>query len=369
MVAESTIKFGNMTSKADKAELEQWLAACDAELERGQSTGEIWQKRSFCLAQLRRYPEAILSFQQALALDPDDPKVWCNYASTLAATRQLADAVHAYDRALDLAPNYANVWRRRGKVLYHQKEYVRAIESYDHALALAPTDARVWYGKGLASYQLGQIKQSIEYFKAAIANDPHSPEAYISLAHALIDHHQPSQALAYLQPWIAKGWKDARLLQCYAYLLDQRGDHDEALHYLEAACVFAPRNVDLWFHRGIVLTRLKRLPEAQKAFREVLKCRADRTDGWLALGLVLRHLSEPEAAIAAFDKALALSPSHPLAFFHQASCYAVLGRDDWAAEHLRRALSLDAQTYALKAQQDPVLQALETRLLPAAKSN
>ncbi len=354
-----------MTSKAD---LEQWLAECDAELEQGHATGEIWQQRSFCLAQLGRYPEAILSFQQALSLDPDNPKVWCNYASTLAATRQLADAVHAYDRALDLAPDYANVWRRRGKVLYHQKEYVRAIESYDHALVLEPTDARVWYGKGLASYQLGQIQQSIEYFKVAIANDPNTPEAYISLAHALIDNNQKSQALAYLQPWITKGWQDARLLQCYAYLLDQRHDHEEALHSLEEACALDPRNVDLWFHRGIMLTRLKRLPEAHVAFREMLKCRADRTDGWLALGLVLRHLSEPEAAIAAFDKALALSPSHPLAFFHQASCYALLGRDDWAEEHLRRALSLDTQTYLLKAQQDPALQGLETRLLPAAKT-
>ena len=96
--------------------------------------------------------------------------------------------------------------------------------------------------------------------------------------------------------------------------------------------------------------------------------RADKSDGWLALGLVLRHLCEPEAAIAAFDKALALSPSHPLAFFHQASCYAALGRDDWAAEHLRRALSLDAQTYLLKAQRDPILQGLEQRFLPTASA-
>lgn len=366
MTANSIIKFQHMTSKAD---LEQWLAECDAELEQGNDTGEVWQQRSFCLAQLQRYPEAIMSFQQALSLDPDNPKVWCNYASTLAATGQLADAVYAYDRALDLEPNYANVWRRRAKVLYHQKEYVRAIESYDHALALEPTDARLWYGKGLASYQLGQIKQAIEYFKVAIANDASSPDAYISLAYALIDSNQKSQAFAYLQPWITKGWQDPRLLQCYAYLLDQRSDHEQALHYLEEACVLDPYNVDLWFHRGIVLTRLKRFPEAHEAFRTVLKCRADSTDGWLALGLVLRHLSEPEAAIAAFDKALALSPSHPLAFFHQASCYAVLGRDDWAEEHLRRALSLDTKTYALKAMKDPVLQALETRFLPTANTN
>ena len=350
------------------ADLEQWLAECDAELEQGCNTAEIWQQRSFCLAQLKRYPEAIMSFQQALTLDPDNPRVWCNYASTLAATRQLTDAVYAYDRALDLAPDYANVWRRRGKVLYHQKEYVRAIESYDHALALEPTDARLWYGKGLAAYHLGQLAQAIDLFKTAIANEPNSPEVHISLAYALIDNNQKSQALAYLQPWVTKGVENERLFQCYAYLLDQRGDHDEALYYLEQACELDPGNVDFWFHRGIVLTRLKRLSEAHEIFREVLMRRADKSDGWLALGLVLRHLSEPEAAIAAFDKALALSPSHPLAFFHQASCYAALGRDDWAAEHLRRALSLDAQTYLLKAQRDPILQGLEQRFLPTASA-
>jgi len=96
--------------------------------------------------------------------------------------------------------------------------------------------------------------------------------------------------------------------------------------------------------------------------------RADRADNWLALGIVLRILSEPEAAIAAFDKALALSPSHPLAFFHQAGCYALLGRDDWASEHLRRALSLDSKTYLTKARRDPILRSLEPLLLASAQT-
>jgi tetratricopeptide (TPR) repeat protein len=345
--------------------IQKRLSRCELSLARSEGQpveaskiADLWRQRSYYLACLKRYPEAISSYQRTIALLPEDAKVWCNYGSALATEGHLRQAVEAYDHALALCPDYATVWRRRGRVLHCLKEHVLAIESYDQALTHCPTDSRSWHGQGLANLSLKRVEKAIECFQAAIAADPQLLDPRLALTHILIEQERYREAMSGVQPLVTQGRQDAHLFDCYAYLLDQRGDSDMALQYLEDAAYLQPGKAIFWFHRGLILTRLHQYPEAHDAFREALRRQADHADSWLALGIILRKLSEPEAAIAALDKALALSPGHPLAFFHQACCYALLGRHDWASEHLNRAISLDAETYLEKARRETVLAAL-----------
>lgn len=331
------------------------LALCEAELSIHPTSAAYWQQRSYYLARLRRYQEAINSYQKTLVIAVNDPKVWCNYGSTLAAARHLREAVNAYDRALDLAPAYTSVWRRRGNTLYRMGEYARAIESYDQALALEPTDDRLWYHKGLAAYHLNDIDQARQYFNIALDNNPNHQAAHFCLIYIFAKTKNYEAVIQHLKPLLNRGWAEPSLYHFYAYALQQKGDFPQALKQLKQAVCLAPHNAQLWFHIGLISVRLKRYREAHDAFRESLKYRADHTESWLALGMTLRKLSSYEAAIAAFNKALAITPNHPLAFFHQACCYAALGNQEWAIEHLRRAIALDAATYLQKAQQEPIL--------------
>jgi tetratricopeptide (TPR) repeat protein len=88
----------------------------------------------------------------------------------------------------------------------------------------------------------------------------------------------------------------------------------------------------------MALARLCRYEEAHHALTEALKRQIYFVQGWLVLGLTLRQLHQYEEAIEAFNKALAIEPDQALAFFQQACCYAALDRQDWAIEHLRRAI-------------------------------
>ncbi len=338
--------------------LESLLAAYGRSLAQDPTQGELWGRHAYCLVRLKRYPEALNSYQQAISLCEDDAKLWCNYGSALATLGQFKAAVKAYDRALDLMPQYVNVWRRRGRALYRLGRYVQAIESYDHALALDPQDGRLWFGKGLATYQIQQTEQAIRLLKTAIQQTPTCHEAHLALVYILVDQERYRESLDWIKPLLTHYWNDVRLYQCYAYLMHRRGDDYTALAALNAALTVQPDNAHLWFQKGLLLARLERLAEAQEAFKSALERQADDADGWLALGILLRRVADPEAAIAALDKALTLSPSHPLAFFHQACCYASLGHYEWATEHLRRAIALDARTYLLKAQREPLLNSL-----------
>lgn len=339
-----------------KDELLLLLARCEGRLSDNPTSAVFWQQRSYYLVRLGRYQDAINSYQKTLALLGNDAKVWCNYASTLAAAGHLNEAIVAYDRSLDLVPTYSNAWRRRGKILYRLGDYAQAIESYDQALASAPTDGRLWYAKGLASYHLHQIEQAIDYFQIALANNPESREPALALVHTLIKVRRYEEASHHLQCLLSRGWSNAYLYNCYAYLLKQQGNMQGALAQLKQAVCLDPKNASLWFRTGLAWARLGQYAEAHEAFREALKRQAYHANGWLALGIVLRKLSAFEDAIVAFDKALAITPDHPLAFFQQACCYATLGNDSWATEHLKRAIALDAKTYLFKAQKEPMLE-------------
>ena len=58
------------------------------------------------LAMMGRYQEAIVQFEQGVALDPADPAAQLNLAVALAETGRKADArIHA-EEAVRLKPNY-----------------------------------------------------------------------------------------------------------------------------------------------------------------------------------------------------------------------------------------------------------------------
>ncbi|NJN22661.1 MAG: tetratricopeptide repeat protein [Leptolyngbya sp. RL_3_1] len=226
-----------------------------------------------------------------------------------------------------------------------------------------PGSGQTWYCQGLSAYYLNDLKTAIAAFETALSHQPHHREAQLALGYALTKAGQHAKALECLATPLAEGWADARLYACSAYLLRHQGKPTEALQQLYQAVRLDPENAQIWFQKGLTLANLSRYEEAQTAISESLKRQAYSANGWLAMGLTLRHLSDYDSAVEAFNKALSITPDQPLAFFQQACCYAALDRPDWAIEHLRRAIALDAAKYIPRVSQEPALQALPRQAL------
>ena len=64
-----------------------------------------------------RYSEALVSAEQAIAIDPDETNAWWFYALSQEALGNLDDALEALDTVTDLSPYFANGWARYGSVL------------------------------------------------------------------------------------------------------------------------------------------------------------------------------------------------------------------------------------------------------------
>ncbi|MCV6637279.1 tetratricopeptide repeat protein [Candidatus Albibeggiatoa sp. nov. NOAA] len=93
-----------------------------------------------------QYEQAINSYEQALAIDPEYVAAWeaqgdlFNFEG-LSDAAQYEQALANYDKALALQPDAAQIWFKRGHVLSYLGLYDDAITSYQQAAQLQPSQA------------------------------------------------------------------------------------------------------------------------------------------------------------------------------------------------------------------------------------
>ena len=98
---------------------------------------EALYNRGNALQVLKRYAEALASYDRALTVRPDYAEALNNRGSALHELKRYDEALASYDRALTLRPDYAEALYNRGNALQELKRYAEALASYDRALTAA----------------------------------------------------------------------------------------------------------------------------------------------------------------------------------------------------------------------------------------
>ena len=94
--------------------------------------------RGAALQALMRFPEAVASYDRALAIKPDHAKALNSRGRALQALKRNAEALASFDRALAVKPDFAEALYNRGLLLQILRRLEEAIASYDRALAIDP---------------------------------------------------------------------------------------------------------------------------------------------------------------------------------------------------------------------------------------
>lgn len=93
------------------------------------------------------------------------------------------------------------------------------------------------------------------------------------------------------------------------------GNYTEALTFFEQVVALAPNLAAAHLGKGISLCYLERFPAAIAALEKTLQKEATKSPGWKWLCAALSMNGEPEAALAAYDRAIALNPNDSW-FYH-----------------------------------------------------
>lgn len=141
-----------------------------------------WYGRGAVLAQLQRYDEAIASFDKVLADNPESGAVWFVQGQILAQAKRYEAAIEAYGNALNSKPGDGEIWHYLASALIQLERFEDAIVASDRAIQLKPDYASAWNNRGIAHMDLQQYDPAIAAYDQALNLEPNYAEAWYNKA-------------------------------------------------------------------------------------------------------------------------------------------------------------------------------------------
>jgi predicted O-linked N-acetylglucosamine transferase (SPINDLY family) len=134
---------------------------------------------------LRRFDEAVASYNQAISLAPDDASAFYNRGAALHELKRFEEAVVSYDRAIELKLSYPGIFFNRGNALYLLRRFDEALASYDHAIALKSDYAEAFNNRANALKEVKRLDEALANCERAIAIKPDYADAHYNHGNAL----------------------------------------------------------------------------------------------------------------------------------------------------------------------------------------
>ncbi len=283
--------------------------------QRGQQDPELWNNHGLALAGLKRFDEAIASYDKALKIKPGAKFVdrvkplvkaedyyiwWFNRGTALVDLQRYQEALASFDKSLQIKSDYGFVWFFRGLALFRLDRYDEARLSYRRSVLLSPNtpynlkfrqlfniqDYVVYYGEAEAKSRLGRYKEALKAFERGKSIRRSNPE--IKFFQNNIDESTYENYIEGIRSLDA-------------------GDNAKALTIFDQIIVSNPNYANAWDAKADTLTILKRYPEAIQAYDRVTTIEPDDYASWYKKGNALRKAKRNAEALKSYQKAIDLS--------------------------------------------------------------
>jgi tetratricopeptide (TPR) repeat protein len=181
-------------------------------------------------------------------------------------------------------------------------------------------------GLGYTLLAEGRLKDALARFDAAIRQAPRYAPALAGRAEALLASEQRDAALAGFEAALAADasladlrrridalrFDRAQALIASAQRASEAGRLDDARDAYAAAVAASPDSAFLYRDLGLVEWRRKDLPAAERNLRKAIALDAADSSAYAGLADVLDAAGDPEGALGAMERAVALDPSDAL---------------------------------------------------------
>jgi len=138
-----------------------------------------------------RYTQAILSFDQAIALQPDMADAYLLRGRAHVVQGELEPAVADFTQVIRIRPADAQAYVERGAVYLAQKNYQATVTDCASALARNPQFARAYNLHGVALRSIGEAPKALAEFNRAVELSPDSDNYYQRAAtYQELDEHR-----------------------------------------------------------------------------------------------------------------------------------------------------------------------------------
>jgi tetratricopeptide (TPR) repeat protein len=329
-------------------------------------------------AQTKPAPDAIdpvPPLEQALAKNPDDPKVNVALGVAYLERGDGARALARLQHAVKIAPDSADAHNWLGVALLDRADFPQGIASLRKAVALDPKHSRAYANLGSALAKSGELDEAVDVFRKALALESESLPAHFNLGMALREKGDFAAALPHLRRVAAADPGNASLHYELGQALRQSGELGGAIAAFERALEIDPELREAYYALGATLkqqsvTARKLGPSApgvprgsraaeeaverakaavasrdfktaEVALAEALRLDADHAEAHTLQGFVLGQQGNLAAALPHLQRATVLRPEWPEARHNLGAALWYSGAREKAIAELRESVRLD----------------------------
>ena len=235
----------------------------------------VYSNRGNALQELKRWDEAVSSYEKAIAINPVDADTFYNLGNALQELTRLDEAVASYRNAIAIHPNFATAFNNCGNALKDLGRLGEALAHYDKAIAISPDYAEALYNRGNVLKDCKRLGDALASYDKAIAIHPGFSKALINRGNALQEVKRWGEALASYEKAIAINSADAEALTNRGNALQELGRLEEALASYDKAIAVRPDYADAFGNRGLALQELRCLDEALASYHKAIAIRPD----------------------------------------------------------------------------------------------
>lgn len=138
-----------------------------------------WNVCGVALGRVQKREEAIVCFDQAIKLDPENTLAFSNKAHIYHLMGKETESLEAANAGLAVYTHNPHIYRnwesalyfRKGQALFYLKRYQESHEAYDQALAVEPTMGGAWFNKACTYARQQNKTEMLHHLEEAINCD------------------------------------------------------------------------------------------------------------------------------------------------------------------------------------------------------
>ncbi|MEZ4701912.1 MAG: tetratricopeptide repeat protein [Rhodothermales bacterium] len=314
-------------------------------------TAELLQAGEDALRQ-GYFEEALILADSAAARMPAAVEPLFLRGMIFTQTMRWDEAEASYQEVLKRDPEYLGAWNNLGNIALRQARVNDALTSYRNEIALHPAP-RPWISVGRAYRELGMTDSATYAFDQALKLDSTALDAYLAYAQIREEEGEFDEGLRYARKAYARAPRNPDVQYVLGMLLTKTGNDAEAVEHLAAVTQVWPWHTESHYSLAQALQRLGRdeesarvLAEAEKLwqrqadvsfFQKAVTNDPDNAYNYAALGTALRLAGRFEDAVDAYKIALSLEGEN-LEFQNNLASLYFLQQDTLAAIRTYRAI-------------------------------
>ena len=231
------------------------------------------------LEQMGRQAEAVMWYQQALGLSPDDARLQFHTGRLYNNEGRFDAAAERLSRAVELEPSFGAAWVELARSRSEAGDHLSAAEALTRALDLAPGDRNLRFHLASNYRYGGRREAALRQYESLLADFGLDREIVMLLGRIELELGRPASAARRFEQLIKAGADPAMLSAAHFELGNIRTEqerYEEAIPHYQRAIAHNPALKAAFVNLGTALGRMGRFKEAALASRRALEL--DPTD-------------------------------------------------------------------------------------------